>query len=120
MEEKFWRDLWPMILKSPIALFALISTFLMGYGISFLLFDYRTNPKGLPHVFHIFIGCAYTCLIFMATSWSMIFSPTKPPDLPDLAIYFPRTMVVSFAVLFIVMVCVIICRERRRGKGGQS
>ena len=120
MVEKIWRDVWPMILKSPIALFALITILFMGYGISFLLFDYRTNPRGISHYLHITIGFGYTCLIFVATSWPIVFSPSKHLNLSDLATYCPRTIVVSFAILFIVMVSVMIFRERRGNQGGRS
>ena len=65
IEKTFWQDLWPLLLKSPIAIFALVMNLLMGYMISFMLFDYRTNPKGYSHVLHIAVGTGYSCLIFV-------------------------------------------------------
>lgn len=116
IEKNFWKDIWPLIIKSPIALFSLLMTFLMGYGISFLLFDYRRNPKGLPHLLHIAIGTGYACLIFVFSNWALCFSKDVPLTLEDIARYSPGTMMLSFAILVIVMILVILFRERQRNK----
>lgn len=115
--KRFWQDVWPLILKSPVALFAGVATLLLGYGISFVLFDYRTNSKGYSHIIHIFLGVGYACIMFALTSWNVLFGK-KPPTLDDLAIYCPRTIVISFATLVIAIIAVTIVRDRRVAKGG--
>ena len=117
-EKRFWQDVWPIILKSPIALFALAATLLMGYAISFMLFDYRTNTKGYSTLLHVGVGAAYACLVFVLTSWQVVFSSAAPLTLQDLATHCPRTVVVSFAILMVVMVLVTLLRDR--GTKGQA
>lgn len=112
-EKRFWDDIWPIIFKSPVCIFTLIMTFLMGYIISFMIFDYSTDPRGHSHILHIAIGMGYTCLVFVVTSWPIIFSPNAL-TLDDLATYCPRTTVLGFAILIIVMIVVLVIRERKR------
>jgi len=113
-ETRFWSEIWPMIVKCPIAVFGLVMTLLMGYGISFMVFDYRTNPKGISHILHIALGTGYACCIFVITGWNLIFSDEKNLTLEDIAAHCPKVMILSFAILVLVMIVVTVVRERKK------
>jgi fumarate reductase subunit D len=114
-EKRFWSDVWPLILKSPVALFAAIATLLMGYAISFMLFDYRTAGRSYSHLLHVGVGAAYACFVLVCTTWGAVISTDHPLTLASLAAACPRTIVLSFALLLVIIVVVTFLRERRRG-----
>ena len=109
--ERIWEEALPLILKSPIALFSLFVTFLRGYGISYLLFDFRRESAlEISNWLHLSVGGGYAALIFLIVNWRIVYNC---PTLDDLAKYAPQTMVVGFAFLFILFCIVTIIRENQ-------
>ena len=114
LETNFWKDVWPLILKSPLVLFSLSLAFLMGYGITFMLFGYRTETKFVGHIIRVVFGSGYAFLIFLITNWNLVLYHSSPLTMEDLGMNAPKTFVLSFAFLFVVMIVVVILRERKR------
>lgn len=116
MESKFFKDVWPMLLKSPILLVSFLLSFLMGYSISYLLFDYRKEYKNLPIYLHYFTGIGYVLLMFVILNFKAIFN-SKDDFSGELIIQQSLfTVIISFPILFLVYVTVVILRERKKRK----
>jgi len=112
--DRIFREILPLLAKSPIGLFSIFVTFLIGYGVSFLLLDYRRNPEGYSNWLHLSLGGGYTALVFLIVNWSLVFHPSIPLTLDDLAQRAPQTMVISFAILFVAFCAVTLIRDRQR------
>ena len=110
----FWKNIWPLIKDSPMAIIAYAATYSMGYGIAFLLFRDRTELirkwKGLYHVF----GFGYTALIFLIINFQKIIDETSPITIEEISKNAPQAIIISFAVLFIIMITSIIMRDLKK------
>lgn len=116
MESKFFKDIWPMLLKSPILLVSFVLSYLMGYGISYLLLDYRKEYKSLPSYLHYFSGIGYVLLVFLILNFKTILN-SKDNFNGELIIQQSLfTVIISFPILFIVYIAVVIFRERKKRK----
>lgn len=116
METKFFKDVWPILLKSPILLVSFLMSFLMGYGISYLLLDYRKEYRNIPNYLHYFTGIGYVLLIFVILNFKAIFN-SRDNFSGELIIQQSLfTVVISFPILFIVFITVVILRERKKRK----
>lgn len=107
-----WDRIYPFILKSPVAVVAYVMTYIMGYGIAFLLFRYHRESilgwKGLYHVF----GVAYTALIFLILNWKMVWDSASSITIQQIEGHLVQTLVIGLAILFIVMIVTTIVRDR--------
>ena len=100
-----------LIVKSPVALFALVGSFLMGYGISFVLFDYRKSAVKKSHyILHVFLGSGYAAVIFLGVNWDIISRDITAEAITD---RIPITLIVSLAIGFIIIFTWSIVKEVR-------
>lgn len=114
MESKFWKDVWPLLLKSPVIMVCFLLSFLMGYGISFLILSYRNEYSKIPNYLHYFTGIGYVLLMFLILNFKTIIY-NKDNFSGELIIHQSLfTVVISFPILFIVYIVVVILRERNR------
>lgn len=115
----FSWDFWLSILKSPIVLFVYIAILLMGYGIAYLLFWHNKELiRDWREIYHVF-GCGYTALIFIIVNFKKIFSRTSPINIDEIIKLAPQALLLSFALLFIVIIVVTIARLRTERRGGK-
>jgi len=109
------RHIWPYILKEPIALLAFVVTYFMGCGVAFVLFYYRRERvhgwRGLDH----FFGGGYAAVIFTIMNWKEVWNSASPITIDQIKNRTPQTLLLSFALLFIITTVVTIVRERKRG-----
>ena len=110
--EQLLGAFWELVTKSPPALVTLTLSVFMGYGVSFLVFDYGKS-EAEPHgwQFHIAVGLGYAALIFLGVNGDIIGRKLTTDQMIE---RIPITFLVSFAILFIVIV--IVSMLRRRGK----
>ena len=107
-----WKQVVPLILKSPQVLTSVCMTWVMGYGMSFLLFEYRTNPRKVSTWLHLSLGGAYAAFVFLVINWHLVFREVFNFD--HLTQKAPQTIVVSGAILFILFIVITLCRERQK------
>lgn len=102
-----------ILLSSKMTLATFLLSSFMGYGISFILFDYRIKTFNYwTHIpFHCIIGLGYTALIFVITNFD-IFKRTL--SLSEIIDRMPFTLVVSLAVGFVILLVGGIVREFRK------
>lgn len=101
-----------LLMKSPTAIVTLVLAFFLGYGISFLLFDYRnTTAKKSHYLFHLLIGLGYTATIFAAVNWDII---TRELKVEHFEKRMPLTILVSFVVAFVLMMGISIYKEIKK------
>jgi hypothetical protein len=113
MENKFWKDVWPLILKSPLMLFLFAMTYVMGYGISYLIFSYRKEDHKVPFFIHLFFGLGYSLLMFCVVNIKLIIKMNSSITLQALSDNSVFTVIISFAVIFVVTLIVVYLRERK-------
>jgi len=114
METKFWKDIWPLLLKSPLLMFLLFMTYIMGFGISYFIFSYRKPNHKLPYFLHLFFGLGYTMLMFCIMNFNLIIEKNRDLSLEHLLDNSIFTILISFPVIFIVSIIVVIIRERKK------
>jgi hypothetical protein len=109
--ENIIKEFFALIIKTPVALFALVASFLMGYGISFVLFDYRSSSVNKSHyILHIFLGVGYAALIFLGLNWDIVNRDITPEIITS---RIPITLIVSLAFGFLVIFVWSIIKEVR-------
>jgi hypothetical protein len=97
-----------LVVSSPLAVVTLVLSWFCGYGISFILFDYRrSDARGSHKWFHSSIGLAYTAVIFIAVNLDILSRSLTPEQI---ALRMPLTLVVSFALGFPIMLIGAIWR----------
>jgi hypothetical protein len=111
-----WEDILKnfiaLVIKTPVALITMGMSFFLGYGISFILFDYRKSKAAKSHYFfHLIIGLGYTALVFLVVNWKIINSDLTEEQLSKCM---PLTLLISFAFAFISIVIISILRERKK------
>ena len=101
-----------LVLKSPIAIVTMVMSFFLGYGISFLIFDYRNNSvKKAHYLYHLIIGLGYSAFIFIIVNFNII---SREMTEEDFSKAMPVTLLVSFAVAFIAIVTISIFKELKK------
>ena len=110
--EEVGKKFFALVLKSPIAIVTMTMSFFLGYGISFVIFDYRKNSiKKAHYLFHLLIGLSYSAFMFLIVNYNKVsFEMTEE----DFSKSMPLTLLVSFAVAFIVIITISIIRETKR------
>jgi uncharacterized membrane protein len=99
-----------LVIKSPIAIVTIVLSWFLGFGISFILFDYRRYPvRGSHYYFHSALGLGYAALIFVIVNWDLVSSNLT---LEQVAQRVPLTLLVGFSVGFLLMVAGAIWRQR--------
>jgi len=67
------KSFWLMAAKYPVAVACIGLSSFMGYGISFILFDYRMKEVKKSHYgFHLAIGIGYTAAIFFMVNFDVV------------------------------------------------
>ena len=97
-------------LKSPLALVTFVLSWFLGYGISFVIFDYREQQAKKSHFyFHFTIGLSYSAFIFVIVNLDII---STHITIEDISQRIPLTLLISFSVGFILMIGGVIYRQR--------
>jgi predicted permease len=101
-----------LVIQSPLAVAAFALSFFMGYGISFVLFDYRLKEslKKTHYLFHVSVGLCYTALVFCVFNYRAMAMPMSPEQIAE---RIPATLLFSLALGFIIIIVVAIWREVR-------
>ena len=98
-----------LAIGSPVAVVTLVLSWFCGYGISFIVFDYRRSTVRKSHYwFHAGFGLGYTAIVFIAVNWDLL---SRSLTADQIAQRIPLTLLVSFAVGFLIMLLGSICRE---------
>lgn len=110
--EEIGKKFIALVLKSPIAIVTLVLSFFLGYGISFVIFDYRNNSvKSSHYLYHLIIGLGYSAFIFLIVNFKII---SREMTEEEFSKAMPVTLLVSFAVAFIAIVTISIIKELKR------
>lgn len=105
LKEFFW-----LLIKSPIALVSFGMSFFFGYGMSFVLFDYRMSSVKKSHFpYHIGFGMCYSIVVFIIVNWTSLSYKITYDQICE---RIPFTLLVSGAIAFIVMLIGAIWREK--------
>jgi hypothetical protein len=118
-----WTDIGKafvaLLLKSPIAIVTVVLATFCGYGISFVAFDYRRVAVHKSHYyFHVAMGLAYSATIFCLLNFDLI---KRNLTIDEVSARMPFTLVVTFAITFVLLVIGLAWRERSNpysGSGG--
>lgn len=110
-----WKDVFKefcsLVIKSPVALVSLVISFFFGYGIAFVIFDYRRSDVRKSHyIYHIIIGLGYTACVFSLVNRDLISPEICYADISGRA---PLTLLIGFIISFIVIISVSLYREAR-------
>ncbi|HEY1602098.1 MAG TPA: hypothetical protein VGG64_21025 [Pirellulales bacterium] len=98
-----------LVIQSPPALVTLgVSTF-FGYGISFILFDYRRSQIQKSHyMFHVSIGLGYAAAMFCLVNFDLV---TRTLTVEQITTRIPLTLLLSLGLAFVIMLVGAIWRE---------
>jgi hypothetical protein len=98
-----------LVLKSPPAVVTLVVSTFFGYGISFVLFDYRRAQVNKSHyLFHVAIGLGYAAVIFCGVNFDLLSVNLTVEQITN---RIPLTLLVSFVLAFVIMMAGGIWRE---------
>jgi len=87
-------------------------SFFLGYGISFVIFDYRNNSVKKSHyLFHLIIGLGYSALIFIIVNSRLLGREMSEEEFSKAM---PITLLISFAVAFLAIVSISIFKELKK------
>ncbi|MFY9744141.1 MAG: hypothetical protein WA252_05830 [Candidatus Sulfotelmatobacter sp.] len=115
---EFLKEFARIVIASPVALVTLVLSAFLGYGISFILFDYRRLQVRKSHyMFHVVFGLGYTAVIFLIVNYDLL---SRTLTASQIMGRMPLTLLVSFAVGFTVMLAGAIVKDapaRRRPNG---
>jgi hypothetical protein len=90
-----------IVLTSPVAIVTLVLSTFLGYGISFVLFDYRRSKVRRSHFgFHVVIGLAYAALIFSCVNYDLLSHKLTVSQITE---RMPLTLLVSFSIGFLIL-----------------
>lgn len=105
------KSFWLLLVKSPAALFVVGCSWICGYGISFMLFDYRkTDVKKSHGYLHVSVGTGYSAFVFLLVNFDLL---SRAITVDQLVSRLPFTFLISFSLLFLVIVGVGVMRELR-------
>jgi len=110
--EEIGKKFVALLLKSPIAIVTMVMSFFLGYGISFVIFDYRNNSVKKSHyLFHLIIGLGYSALIFIIVNSRLLGREMSEEEFSKAM---PITLLISFAVAFLAIVSISIFKELKK------
>lgn len=103
------KEFVALVLKSPPAVVTLVLSTFFGYGISFVLFDYRrTEVKKSHYLFHVAIGLGYAAVVFSVVNYDLL---SHNLTMEHMTNRMPLTLLVSFVVAFLIMLAGGVWRE---------
>jgi hypothetical protein len=115
------KEFAKIVIASPVAVVTIVLSAFLGYGISFVLFDYRRLQVRKSHyMFHVAFGLGYTAVIFLAVNYDLVSHSLTANQIME---RIPLTLLVSFAVGFTVMLVGSVMRDsavRRRQNGNRG
>ncbi|NMH26479.1 hypothetical protein [Flavobacterium silvaticum] len=113
VQTDFLEKFGEIAVQSPTAIVTSVLSTLLGYGISFLIFDYRkpAGKKKASVYFHAVIGLTYTAFIFIVSNFSIM---KRDMTAEDINKAMPFTLMISFAVAFLIIVSVSIYKEIKK------
>jgi hypothetical protein len=98
-----------LIIKSPIALVTIGVSTCFGYGIAFVLFDYRrVEVKKSHRSFHVAIGLGYAAVVFCVVNFDIL---AKNITAEQITSRTPLTLIVSGVTSFFIMIAGALWRE---------
>src|ERR1700726_4708378 len=98
-----------LVIQSPPALVTLVLATFFGYGLSFILFDYRRAKIRKSHyMFHVTVGLSYAAVMFCAVNYDLL---SRTLTVEQIINRIPLTLLLSFGVAFVIMVVGAIWRE---------
>lgn len=107
--EAVFKEFIPLVAKSPVALATLVLSTFFGYGISFIIFDYRGSAVGKSHyVFHMALGLGYAATIFALVNYDLLSHDLTVEQISE---RMPLTLLVSFIIGFFMMTVGAIWRQ---------
>lgn len=107
-----------IVVTSPVGVVTLVLSSFFGYGISFVLFDYRRSMVKRSHYpFHIAFGLGYAALMFAAVNFDLL---SHQLTVDQIAQRTPLTLLVSFATSFLVMLGGGMWREFSKPYSGEG
>jgi hypothetical protein len=116
---ELWMRVVDLAATSPIALASLAVSYVAGHAFYWLIMGYRTErPPSTPLC--LCIGIGYASLVYMVTGGYARVASKTPVTFQEVVDRLPVVTVLGMAVLFIVLVVVMIIRERRLGTGGHG
>jgi hypothetical protein len=103
------KEFIPLVVKSPVALATLVLSTFFGYGISFIIFDYRSSSVGKSHyLFHLALGLGYAATIFAVVNFDLL---SHNLTVDQISARMPLTLLVSFIIAFFMMTAGAIWRQ---------
>ena len=100
------------MIKSPVALITLVLSTGLGYGISFVIFDYRRSEVSKSHyLLHPIVGLGYASMIFTLVNMDIL---SRKLNYSEIAGRMPLTLLIGFVVAFLIIVFVSILREVKK------
>ncbi|WP_443748153.1 hypothetical protein [Asticcacaulis solisilvae] len=109
MPNEAQKKFWALVATSPQAVICIALSSFLGYGISFIIFDYRKKVVQNSHyMFHVSIGLGYTAVIFCLVNCDIL---KHELTFSQLSARMPLTLLVSFAVGFLVLIGGTIWKE---------
>lgn len=107
--EELFKQFFILVIKSPVALATLVLSAGLGYGISFVIFDYRRSDVRKSHyLLHPVVGLGYSAIIFTILNSDLL---SKNMNYSDMAGRMPLTLLISFIIAFVIIIIVSIIRE---------
>jgi hypothetical protein len=107
--EEIFKEFVALVIKSPVAIMTVGVSTCFGYGIAFILFDYRRTEVRKSHrVFHVAIGLGYAAVIFCIVNYDLLSRGLTVEQITSRA---PLTLLISAVVSFIIMTIGAFCRE---------
>ena len=103
------KEFIPLVAKSPVAIATLVLSTCCGYGISFIIFDYRSSSVGKTHyLFHLVLGLGYAATIFAVVNFDLL---SHDLTVEQISSRMPLTLLISFIIAFVLMIGGAIWRQ---------
>lgn len=110
------KEFIKIVIASPVAIVTLVLSAFFGYGISFIVFDYRKSKVKKSHyLFHVTIGLGYAAVIFSIVNFDIL---SRRLTMDQMSQRMPLTLLISFAVSFVLMMAGAVWRQRSGGRTG--
>lgn len=113
-----WAAFMALIVESPPALLTLGLVTFIGYGISFVLFDYRSSKPHASHkVMHIVFGLGYAAVMFCLVNFDLL---RRAITADEIISRLPVTLLASFTAFFVMILPIIILKEIFRSRSNAT
>ena len=107
--EELLKQFFILVMKSPVALVTLVLSAGLGYGISFVIFDYRRSDINKSHyLLHPVVGLGYASIVFTIVNTDIL---SRNLNYSDIVGRMPLTLLISFIFAFFIIIIVSIWRE---------